>query len=466
MRLNLQNLSVMKNKLKYGALLLVLALLPTSCLVGPKYKAPEFQENAVSKFQYAKNADTTKTILNVKWFEIFNDEVLKGLINKGIENNFDLKIAISRLEQAKANLGFTKANVFPSFQYSAGANTAQNFIQNSSLIGNMSWEIDFWGKLRHENRAVQNELLATEEARKTVMAGIVSDIATAYFQLRDLDNQLEITKQTLKTRQDSYVIISDRFKSGYTSELDKVQIEQQVAIAEAALPNIKRQITVLENTISILIGQIPGPIARGKMNKYQLMVTDLPTAIPSSLLQNRPDVKRAELQYIAAHERIGVAQAMRFPSFNIAAFAGLATPKIGDLFNDGSYRDNASVGITGPLFQFGKNKRRVEINRQLAEQSKISYEKTYLVAIAEVENAIQNASTLKEEYEARSRQVAAAKKNYELSYARYYNGYVSYLEVLDVQRSLFDAEISLSQLSQRQLVAMVQLYKALGGGWN
>jgi multidrug efflux system outer membrane protein len=454
----------MRNKFKIGLLLVTLSFIPVSCLVGPKYKAPELQETR--QYRLTQNADTTASILNVKWFDIFNDEILKNLINKGIQNNYDLKIAISRLDQAKANLGFTKANVLPSFQYSGGVNTAETIFQPSTLVGNMSWEIDFWGKLRHENRAVQNELLATDEARKTVLAGLVSDIATAYFQLRDLDNQLEITKQTLKTRQDSYVIITDRFKSGYTSELDKVQIEQQVAIAEAAIPNIKRQITVLENTISILIGEVPGPIERGKANKDQLMVTDLPTAIPSSLLQNRPDVKRAELQYIAAHERIGVAQAMRLPSFNIAAVAGFASAKVSDLFLDGSYSQNASAGVVGPIFQFGKNTRRVEINRQIAEQSKLNYQKTYLVAIAEVENAIQNVATYKEEYEARNRQVAAAKKNYELSYARYYNGYVSYLEVLDVQRSLFDAEINLSQLSQRQLAAMVQLYKALGGGWN
>lgn len=461
---NLQNLSAMRNKYKIIVLLVTLSFLPISCLVGPKYKAPELQE--ANQYRLSQTADTTASIINVKWFDIFNDEVLKGLITKGIQNNYDLKIAISRLDQAKANLGFTKANVLPTFQYSGGVNTAETIFQPSTLVANMSWEIDFWGKLRHENRAVQNELLATEEARKTVMAGLVSDIATAYFQLRDLDNQLEITKQTLKTRQDSYVIITDRFKSGYTSELDKVQIEQQVAIAEAAIPNIKRQITVLENTISILIGQMPAPIERGKSNKEQLMVTNLPLSIPSFLLQNRPDVKRAELQYIAAHERIGVAQAMRYPSFNIAALAGFASAKVGDLFDSGSYNQNASAGVVGPIFQFGKNRRRVEINRQIAEQSKLNYQKTYLVAIGEVENAIQNVTTFKEEFEARSRQVAAAKKNYELSYARYYNGYVSYLEVLDVQRSLFDAEISLSQLSQRQLTAMVQLYKALGGGWN
>jgi multidrug efflux system outer membrane protein len=453
----------MRNKFKIGLLLVTLSFIPVSCLVGPKYIAPELQ--AVSQYRLTQNTDTTASILNVKWFDIFNDETLKNLIKKGIQNNYDLKIAISRLDQAKANLGFTKANVLPSFQYSGGVNTAETIFQPSTLVANMSWEIDFWGKLRHENKAVQNELLATDEARKTVLAGLVGDIATAYFQLRDFDNQLEIIKQTLKTRQDSYLIISDRFKSGYTSELDKVQIEQQVAIAEGSIPNIKRQITVLENTISILIGEVPGSIERGKANKEQLMVTDLPTAIPSSLLQNRPDVKRAELQYIAAHERIGVAQAMRFPSFNIAAVAGFASAKGSDLFLDGSYNQNASAGVVGPIFQFGKNTRRVEINRQIAEQSKLNYQKTYLVAIAEVENAIQNVTTYKEEYEARNRQVVAARRNYELSYARYYNGYVSYLEVLDVQRSLFDAEINLSQLSQRQLVAMVQLYKALGGGW-
>lgn len=462
--LNLQKLPAMRNKYKIILLLVTLSFLPISCLVGPKYKAPELQE--ANQYRLSQTTDTTASIINVKWFDIFNDEVLKGLITKGIQNNYDLKIAISRLDQAKANLGFTKANVLPTFQYSGGVNTAETIFQPSTMVANMSWEIDFWGKLRHENRAVQNELLATEEARKTVMAGLVSDIATAYFQLRDLDNQLEITKQTLKTRQDSYVIITDRFKSGYTSELDKVQIEQQVAIAEAAIPNIKRQITVLENTISILTGQMPAPIERGKSNKEQLMVTNLPLSIPSSLLQNRPDVKRAELQYIAAHERIGVAQAMRYPSFNIAALAGFASAKVGDLFDSGSYNQNASAGVVGPIFQFGKNRRRVEINSQIAEQSKLNYQKTYLVAVGEVENAIQNVTTFKEEFEARSRQVAAAKKNYELSYARYYNGYVSYLEVLDVQRSLFDAEISLSQLSQRQLTAMVQLYKALGGGWN
>ncbi|MGL2987920.1 efflux transporter outer membrane subunit [Flavobacterium sp. RSSA_27] len=454
----------MKNRAILWMTILILSFVPISCLVGPKYKDPELQLN--SKYSNQTSSDSTATVLNVKWFDIFDDEVLKDLIQQGIANNFDLKIAISRLDQAKASLGLAKANILPSFQYSGEINTNESPFQPNTLLGNMSWELDFWGKLRHEKRAAQNELLATQEAQKVILAGLVSDIATTYFQLRDLDNQLEITTQTLKLRKESLTIIDDRFKSGYTSELDKVQIEQQVAIAEAAIPNIKRQITATENALSVLIGKSPGPIARGKKNIDQKKIVDLPVAIPSTLLQNRPDIKRAQLQYAAANERIGVAQAMRFPSFNIAAIAGFANAQIGDLFNDGSYNQGAAASVVGPIFQFGRNKRRVDINRQIAEQAKLNYQKTFIVAVSEVENAIQNVATFKDEFEARSRQVVAARKNYELSSARYYNGYVSYLEVLDVQRSLFDAEISQSQLSQRQLTAMVQLYRALGGGWN
>lgn len=322
------------------------------------------------------------------------------------------------------------------------------------------------GKIPPSEKALQNELLATDEARKVVLSTIVSNIAISYFELRDFDNQLEITIHTLETRQKAYDIINERFISGYVAELDKVQIEQQVAIAEANIPLIKRQITALENAISVLIGQIPQAIPRGKTNSELLILTEFPTSVPSALLENRPDVKRQEYLYKASFERIGVAQAMRYPSFNISAIAGFTNIMINDLFNDGSYIQNVGGGITGPIFNFGKNKRRVDYNRKLTEEMKFNFQKTYLTAIAEVENSLQNTAMFKEEWTARNRQVVAAQKNYDLSNARYYNGYVSYLEVLDAQRSLFEAQLSLSQLTQKQLSSMVQLYKALGGGWN
>ncbi|WJS95667.1 efflux transporter outer membrane subunit [Flavobacterium johnsoniae] len=451
--------------LKILLALFLIAVFPFGCMVGPKYVKPE--QPQADSFRYSKQTgDTTKSVTTIKWSSIFNDDVLIGLIEKGIQNNYDLKIAIARLEQVQANLGMAKADLFPSFQYSGQVNSAQTFQWPSTALANMSWELDFWGKYRHQKKALQNELLATDEARKVILSNIVSNIAISYFELRDFDNQLEITIHTLETRQKAYDIINERFISGYVAELDKVQIEQQVAIAEANIPLIKRQITALENAISVLIGQVPQAIPRGKTNSELLILAEFPTSVPSALLENRPDVKRQEYLYKAAFERIGVAQAMRYPSFNISAIVGFTNIMISDLFNDGSYIQNVGGGITGPIFNFGKNKRRVDYNRKLAEEMKFNFQKTYLTAIAEVENSLQNTAMFKEEWTARNRQVVAAQKNYDLSNARYYNGYVSYLEVLDAQRSLFEAQLSLSQLTQKQLSSMVQLYKALGGGWS
>ena len=456
---------IMKNKLKIVVVILILALLPVGCLVGPKYKKPE-DPNATGYRNGTANADTLASVVNVKWFDLFNDEVLKGLINQGLANNYDMKIAMARIERTRAELGYTKADLLPAVGYGATVNSNEKSFTPSNASASLSWELDFWGKIRHENRAVQNELLASEEGRKVILSNLVSDIAVAYFQLRDFDNRLIISQNTLETRKKTFEIINKRFLAGYVSEVDKVQIEQQVAIAEATIPAIKRQITDLENTISILIGQAPGPIERGKTNMELQVANNIPVSIPSILLKNRPDVNQAERNYIVSNERIGVAQAMRFPSFNIAAIAGFANSSVSSLFDGSSYLQNASASVAGPIFNFGKNRRRVEIYRQIAEESRLFYQKTCLVAVAEVEQSLQNVKTYKEEWEARNKQVMAARKNLELSEARYYNGYVSYLEVLEIQRSLFEAELSLSELTQDQLSSMIQLYRALGGGWN
>jgi len=454
----------MSKKYKIIVILLVLSLFPVGCMVGPKYKKPEQLKS--DSYRNERNLDSLTSVTNLKWFDLFNDDVLKGLIQKGLENNYDLKIAVSRIEQFRAELGYTKADLFPSFQYGATINSNKKYITPSTAGASMSWELDFWGKYRHENNAVKNELLATEEARKVILSDIVANIAIAYFQMRNFDDQLEITKHTLETREKYYQIITERFEKGYISEVDKVQIEQQVAIAEAAIPNIERQITYQENAIALLTGQLPSEIPRGKSNTELQIVSKIPLSIPSALLENRPDVKAAELRYAAANERIGVAQAMRFPSINLAAIAGFASADLSNLFLGSSYMQNASGGIAGPIFAFGKNKRRVEINRQQAEQFKFLYQQTYIGAVSEVEQSIQNVRTYQEEWKARNRQVQAALINFKLSHERYDSGYVSYLEVLDVETNLFNAQLSLAQLSERQLSSMIELYKALGGGWN
>lgn len=458
-----QTHQVMSTKIKIIAVILVLALLPTGCLVGPKYSRPE-QPKSEKYIQSQIAADTTASVTNVKWFDIFNDDVLKGLINKGIENNFDMQIALTRLEKVRAELGYSKADMLPNFGYGGLVNSNSKYILPSNARATMSWELDFWGKVRHENRALKAELLATDEARKVILMNIVSDIAITYFELRDLDNELEIALNTAKARNKSLEIIIQRFQGGYVSEVDKVQIEQQVAIAEAAIPNIKREITRTQNTLCFLTGQLPTTIERGKSIAELQVLSEIPINIPSALLENRPDVKATELNYMAANERIGVAQAMRFPSFNISAFTGFTSYTVSTLFDEMS--SNLAGSVAGPIFNFGKNRRRVEIYRQLAEESKIRYKKAYFNAVSEVEQALMDINTFKDEYIARSKQVTAAKKNLELSNARYNDGYVSYLEVLEVERSLFEAQLSLSRLSQYQLTATVNLYKSLGGGWN
>ena len=455
----------MMNKYKISIVFLVLVLLPMGCMVGPKYAKPEQQKVASYKYE-AVNADTLASVTNIKWFDLFNDEVLKSLITKGLQNNYDLKIAVARIEKLRAELGMSKANLYPSFQYAGAVNSGNNMFNPSTAAVSMSWELDFWGKFRHENNAVQDELLGTVEARKVVLSDIVSNIAIAYFQLRNYDNQLDVANRTLEIRQKSYDIINERFKAGFVSEVDKVQIEQQVAIAEAAIPRIKRAITAQENVISILIGEIPNEIPRGKTNTELQILSEIPVSLPSALLENRPDVKAAELVYMASSERIGVATAMRYPSFNLAAVAGFASAGVSDLFLGSSYTQNVGGGIVGPIFSFGKNKRRVDSYKQQAEEDKFRYQKTFIVAVTEVEQSIQNVKMYKEEWVARNKQVEAALINYKLSYARYDSGYVSYLEVLDVERALFEAQLDLSQLTERQLSSMVELYKALGGGWN
>lgn len=455
----------MSKHFKILVILLISVLLPIGCKVGPKYSRPEVENSPQTYANQAADANVNDSVANVKWFDIFDDPVLKDLIQKGLDNNYDLRIALARIEQSKAVLGITKADLLPNIGYQGQINSKQSIAFPTSLGANMSWELDFWGKVRHETGALRSELLASDEARKVIVSGLVAEIASTYFQLRDFDNRLIITQKTIESRKKSDEIIGQRFEKGYVSQLDKVQVEQQVAIAEGTLQQVLRAITILENSLNILTGQMPGPIPRGKWNYEQTVNTQIPVALPSTLLENRPDVKKSELDYIAANERIGVAQAMRFPSFNIAAFAGFASPDVSKVFDSGSYIQNVGGGVFGPLFNFGKNKQRVVLNQQIAEESKLNYQRSILNAVAEVENALVSVDTYNEEWNAASRQTEAARTYLKLSQARYDNGYVSYLEVLDAERSLFDSELNLSLLSQEKLSAVMQLYKALGGGW-
>ena len=449
-----------------------LILIVAGCAVGPKYKRPSTKTPQA----YTQSAVRTDSITNLKWWEVYQDTVLQTLIQKGIDQNLDLKIAIARIEQSKAIHGFNKANMLPFLDYSATARASDfrdvsseanvAFPSNSfSLLGNVSWEIDLWGKLRHANRAAYADLLASEEDRKSVYILVVAEIAELYFQLRGLDERLVITQRTYETRKEYLRIIALRFERGEVSELDKLQAENIAASAEAQLYALEREIIRTENALNVLLGQPYNPVTRGLVNDQQQLPMDIPMGLPSELLQRRPDIRSAEQQLISQTERIGVAVALRFPSLSLTGFLGVASPEIGNLFQGDAVLGSITGQLAGPLFRWGQNKRRVEVERAIAKQVGYQYEQTILNAFADVENSLAEIRTYRNEFNARQVQVAATEKSLLLSKALYDNGYTSFLQVLDAERELFSAQFEKSLALQFQLSSTVRLYKALGGGW-
>jgi outer membrane protein, multidrug efflux system len=456
------------NKIIFTGLILIVA----GCAVGPKYSRP----NTKKPEAYTQSAVRTDSITNLKWWEVYQDTVLQSLIKKAIDQNLDLKIAIARMEQSKAILGFNKANLYPFLDYSARAR-AQDFGNTATeanvafpsssfaLLGNVSWEIDLWGKLRHANRAAYAELLASDEDRKSFYISMVAQVAELYFELRGLDERLVITQHTNETRKEYLRIIALRFNQGDVSELDKLQAESIAASSEAQLYALERLIIGTENAINILLGQTYSPISRGLQNDQQQLPVDIPNGIPSQLLERRPDIRSAEQLLIAQTERVGVAVALRFPSLSLTGFLGVASPELSNLFTGDAVLGSVTGQLAGPLFRFGQNKRRVEAEQAIAKQYGYEYEKTILNAFAEVENSLAQIRTYRNEFNARLTQVTATEKSLQLSKALYDNGYTSFLQVLDAERELYNAQLEKSIALQSQLTSTVRLYKALGGGW-
>lgn len=442
---------------------ILLAVL-SSCMVGKKYTRPEVAapQSWIGQNNYINTPDS---INNLKWFNIFNDEVLNSLIDTALKYNHNLVNAAFRIEQARAAYGIAKADLLPSVGYSAGAELNSASPNNFNVVATASWEIDFWGKLRHAKKAAYAEILASEEGYKTVTTTLISDVATYYFQMRDLDNRLKIALRTVDSRTEYFNLINARFKGGDVSELDMLQADQQLAIATATVNSVKRQLNATERSLNILLGQTPQAIARGLENVDQQVVPVIPAGLPSSLLEQRPDVKQAEYYLMAETERIGVTQAMRLPSVSLTGLLGVASADLSNLLSSDATLGSATAGILGPIFAFGANKRRVEIQKYQAEIAANNYLNTYIAALGEVENALVSIDTYAGEYEARKRQAESAGKSLMLSQERYKSGYTDYLEVLIAENSMLDSELLASQIKAQQLSSYIYLYRALGGGW-
>ncbi|MBL7861405.1 MAG: efflux transporter outer membrane subunit [Cyclobacteriaceae bacterium] len=442
------------------------------CAVGPKYSRPETKKPEA----YVQAPTKTDSITNLKWWDVYEDTVLQSLIQVAIDSNLDLMTAVARVDEAKAILGYNQANLFPFLDYSARGrasdfrSTAEGagvtFPQSSvALLGNVSWEIDLWGKLRHANRAAFADLIATDEGRKSIYLSLVAQVAELYFTLRGLDERYSITQRTYETRMEYLRIITLRFERGETSELDKLQAEQIAAGSHAQLFSLERAIIAVENAINVLLGQTYAPVARGLRNDQQQLPVEIPSGLPSELLERRPDIRSAEQQLVAQTERVGIAVALRFPSLSLTGLLGVASPDISNLFSGDAVLGSVTGQLAGPIFRFNQNKRRVEAERAKAMQMGYQYEKTILVAFAEVENSLAEIRTYRNEFAARQTQVAATERSLLLSKALYDNGYTSFLQVLDAERELYNSQFEKSLALQSQLISTVRLYKALGGGW-
>ncbi len=444
-----------------------------ACMVGPNFNATRSEIDSTAVYRYdSLQLAMTDSVLNIKWWELFQDPIIDTLINIGLRENKDVLIASSRIEQARAALSKTKAEVWPSFGYSAGA-LRGNVIQGAPIgsttnlftgFGTLNWEIDFWGKFRRANEAARAELLASEYGKRSIQIGLISFITGTYYQLLDFKWRLDISRKTLELRQESLDIIQARFDEGIVAEIDLNQAQIQRAIAASAIPIFQRLVAQTGNAMSILLGRNPGPIPLGLDLADQAFAPDIPVGIPSMLMERRPDILQAESFLHAQNARIGVAVAQRFPAISLTGVLGVASNEISEITNSNAM---FSIGgsLLGPLFEFGRNKRRVEIERRLTEQALYEYEFTVITAFREVEDALVEIHTLKEELEARRDHVAAAQNAQYLSTERYDKGVTSYLELIESQRQAFEAQLSLSETTQLLFNGYVMLYKALGGGW-
>ena len=450
-------------------LLLTGIILVQSCKVGPNYLQPE--EKTSKEFRYSEK--NTDSIINLKWWDLFKDPVLDTLIVTALRENKDALIAASRIEQARANVSFTKADMGPKITVNAGASRGDLVngtlqlnapINTFSASTGINWELDFWGKFRRGNEAAQANLLATFYGKRALEIALISEVANNYFQLIDYKSRLEISQNTLALRDSTLQIIQARFNEGYTNIIDVNQAQIQKAITQVSIPQFKRSIAFTEHNLSILLGRTPDSIpSLKKLRDYEIPEI-IPTGIPSEILQRRPDILEAQEYYRVSNAYIGVAQAMRFPTISLTGLLGLGSSDLSNLVSNG-LGWTAGAGLGAPLFEWGKNKKRVDIERENAYQSLLFYENTVLNALLEVDNSLIELSTLKEELNANKLMLDAATNASYLSRERYYQGVTSYLEVIENQRVEFDARLAYAENYQRLLTSYVFLYKSLGGGW-
>ncbi len=445
--------------------------------MGPDYKRPEVSVPA----SWRTVDEASGSITNLKWWQLFEDQTLQKLIRTALNNNNDLQLAVARVAEAGALLGIARSAQFPDLN--AGSRYHNDRVSETSFppidkLGvnpNMdlyradfrtSFEIDLWGRLQRATEAARAELLASEENQQTVVITLVAEVAQAYFDLLELDREAEIDRHTLASRSASLDLVNHRYSDGLASELDVKRAEEEVASAAATVPDAERQIAQTENRLRILLGENPGPIPRTESLDSEHMPPEIPAGLPSALLEQRPDLRAAEERLVAANARIGEAKAEFFPQISLTGVFGSASVSLSDYFTGPSRMWSAGPTVTLPLFTAGRLSSNLHATEARARQSLIQYRQSIQQAFKEVDDALVFNQKARQIRLQRERQVEAAEQALALANLRYTNGVSSYLDVLDTERQLFSAEIDLAAITRDQLNAVVQVYRALGGGWE
>jgi multidrug efflux system outer membrane protein len=454
--------------------LFLLAILIAGCAIGPNYRRPAM--DAPSTF---RGQETVEQLTNeeLPWWNVFKDATLTQLIQTALTNNYDLRIAVTRVEQAQAVAVQAHAEFLPKIGYQAEGARGENAVfgnpspsvqTGSAFAGvlNAAWEIDLWGRVRRLNEAARAEFLASEEAKRGVTLSLVSAVAQAYFELLALDNRLAIAKHTTESFQGSLNLFKERFEGGIASELESARAEAALATTAAAIPELEREIAIKENEISVLIGRNPGPVPRSTTLLQQTLPPEVPAGLPSELLERRPDILEAEQDLRAANAQIGVSLGDMLPSIGLTALFGRVSPDLSTMTKSGSSAWSLDANVVGPIFQGDRLRGRYHEVESAREEIELRYRQTALNAFKEVSDALLSREKLEGIREQEERAVKAYEKAVRVSTERYTAGKASYFEVLEAQQQLFPSENELVQTQLAQLRVFIQLYKALGGGWK
>ena len=444
------------------------------CMVGPDYQRPTVETPET----WRVDEKTAQDLANTAWWRQLDDPVLNELIATAIDENKDLLIATARVDQFAAQYGVVRADLYPQLGASAqfgqqqvtekggnalpsGYNTVTG---NQQLVLNASWELDIWGRIRRSTEAARASLLASEEGRRGVILSLVSSVAVSYVNLRNLDKQLEISRQTAELRKGSYELFVLRYEAGIINEMELAQSRSEYEQALATIPQIQKDIALQENAINVLLGRNPGPVSWGR-SLDDLKLPMIPEGLPSDLLERRPDIKQAEQNLIAANAQIGVAKAAYFPSISLTGFFGFASSDFSDLFTGSAKVWQYSAPITAPIFTAGRISSQVKVTEAIQQQYLYQYQQTIQTAFREVNDALADQNLTRKQLEAQNQRVLALRTYAGLARIRFDNGYSSYIEVLDAERSLFDVELAYVRTHGSLFQAMINLYKAMGGGW-